>query len=310
MVAATVTASSQQPEPAPPAAGAQAPAGARSPGGSGRREARRAEQARRAAQALRGGRVPEVSRRRQPGGDLGGRAAAPAVRGVRPGRPDLRVDRRGDWLQDRRQAIRPARLRVHEAALGLVLAHRDLRRGADVHADHPVSEVHELPGERVLPDLSAVRPAVLRRGLFPLHLLLRLGEVSSAGASRPGARPQRGGHGDHAHRQLLAHVHDVAEGDCRGRGGDLRLGGGQQLHLDADQRASGHRERRVRRIDRRRVRRVQVPAGEDRRGTGALRLDGLHRQLHRHSARSCRCRSPATGSPRRSTPTRRRSASP
>ena len=38
--------------------------------------------------------------RRKPRGHLGGRAAAPAVRGVRPGRPDLRIHHRGDRLQD------------------------------------------------------------------------------------------------------------------------------------------------------------------------------------------------------------------
>ena len=146
-------------------------------------------------EALRGGRVPDVSRRRKPRGHLGGRAASPAVRGVRPRRPDLRVHHRGDRLQDRRPAIRPARARVHEAALRLLLAHRDLRRVPDVHAHHPVSEVHELPDERVLSDLPPVRPALLRRGLLPLHLLLRLGEVPSPGASRPGARPQRRRHG-------------------------------------------------------------------------------------------------------------------
>ena len=68
------------------------------------------------------------------------------------------------------------------------------------------------------PTFLPVRPALLRRGLLPLHLLLRLGEVPSAGASRPGARPQRRGHGDHAHRQFLAHVHDVAERDLATRG--------------------------------------------------------------------------------------------
>ena len=136
-----------------------------------------------------------VPRRRKPRGHLGGRAAAPAVRGVRPRRPDLRVHHRGDRLQDRRHAIRPARARVHEAALRLLLAHRDLRRVPDVHAHHPVSEVHELPDERVLSDLPPVRPALLRGSLLPLHLLLRLGEVPSPGASRPGARPQRRRHG-------------------------------------------------------------------------------------------------------------------
>ena len=153
-----------------------------------------------------------VPGRRQPRRHLGGRAAAPAVCGVRARRPDLRVHHRGHRLQDRRPAIRPARVRVHEAAVGLVLAHRDLRRGPDVHAHHPVSEVHELPDERVLADLPAVRPALLLRGLLPLHLLLRLGEVPPAGAPRPRARPERRRHGDHVHRQLLADVHDVAAG--------------------------------------------------------------------------------------------------
>ncbi|NIP66377.1 MAG: hypothetical protein GTN96_18610, partial [Gammaproteobacteria bacterium] len=40
-----------------------------------------------------------------------------------------------------------------------------------------------------------------------------------------------------------------------------------------------HRQRRLRRVDRRRLRRVQVPHGPKRRGARALRLDGLHRQL-------------------------------
>ncbi len=92
-------------------------------------------------------------------------------------------------------AVRPARARVHAAPLGVVLAHRDLRRVPHVHAHHPVPEVHELPDERVLPDVPAVRPAVLRGSLLPLHLLLRLGKVPSAGAPRPGARPQSRRHG-------------------------------------------------------------------------------------------------------------------
>ena len=65
-----------------------------------------------AGEALRGSRVPEVPRRRQPRRDLGGGAAAPAVRGVRAGGADLRVHHRGDRLQDRRPALRPARARV------------------------------------------------------------------------------------------------------------------------------------------------------------------------------------------------------
>ncbi len=61
----------------------------------------------------------------------------------------------------------------------------------------------------------------------------------------------------------------------------LGAGGGLQLHLDADQRAPHHRQRRLRGIDRGRVRGVQVPPGDHRRGARALRLDGLHRQLRR-----------------------------
>ena len=96
-----------------------------------------------------------------------------------------------------------------------------------------------------------------------------------------GARPQHRGHGDHVHRQFLAHVHDVAERGLGHGGGDLRLGRRLQLHLDADQRPSSHRERRVRRIGRRRLRGLQVPPGGNRRGARALRLDGIHRQLRR-----------------------------
>ena len=121
--------------------------------GTGRRAGRRRE--RDQGDALQGGGVPDVPRRWEPRRHLGGRAAPPPVCGVRPCRPDLRDHRRGDRLQDGRQEIRPARARVREAALGVLLAHRDLRRGADVHAHHPVSEVHELPDERVLSDLFA-----------------------------------------------------------------------------------------------------------------------------------------------------------
>ena len=162
-------------------------------GGTGRREGGRGDQG--PAKPYAEAEYRDLSGRREPRRHLGGRAAPPAVRGVRPCRPNLRVHHRGDRLQDRRPAIRPARARVHEAALRLLLAHRDLRRVPDVHAHRAVSEVHELPDERVLPDLSPVRAALLLRGLLPLHLLLRLGEVPSPGASRSGARPQPRGHG-------------------------------------------------------------------------------------------------------------------
>ena len=98
------------------------------------------------------------------------------------------------------------------------------------------------------------------------------------------------------------------QGRLRHRGADLAPGRRPELHVDADQRPSRHRERRVRRIGGRRVRGLQVPAGGDRRRARALRLDGLHRQLRRDHRVPARCPSPATGSPRRSTPTRRRSA--
>ena len=70
-------------------------------------------------------------------------------------------------------------------------------------------------------------------------------------------------------------------GSLEQRGGPLRLGRDLQLHLDADQRPSIHRERRLRRIGRRRLRGLQVPPGGNRRGAGALRLDGIHRELRR-----------------------------
>ena len=50
--------------------------------------------------AVRRGRVPALPRRREPRGHLGGGAAPPPVRGVRPCRPDLRGSHRGDRLQD------------------------------------------------------------------------------------------------------------------------------------------------------------------------------------------------------------------
>ena len=214
-----------------------------------------------------------------------------------------------DRLQDRRSAIRPARARVHEAPLRLLLAHRDLRRVPDVHAHRSVSEVHELPDERVLPHVSPVRAALLRRGRLPLHLLLRLGEVPSTGSSWPWARPQPRGHGDHVHRQFLAHVHDVAERGLGHGSRDLRLGRGLQLHLDADQRPSSHRERRLRRIGRRRVRGLQVPAGGNRRGARALRLDGIHRQLRRDQRLPPASLRRLLAREARSTRTRRRSGS-
>ena len=101
---------------------------------------------------------------------------------------------------------------------------------------------------------------------FFSNLLLRLGEVPSPGSSRPGARPQPRGHGDHVHRQCLAHVHDVAARGLGYRSRNLRLGRRLQLHVDAHQRPSSDRERRVRRIGRRRLRGLQVPPGEIRRG--------------------------------------------
>ena len=120
--------------------------------------------------------------------------------------------------------------------------------------------------------------AVLLRGLLPLHLLLRLGEVPSPGASWSGARPQRGRHGHHVDRQFLAHVHDVSERSLEQRGAALPHGRDLQLHVDADQRPSRDRQRCLRRVGRRRLRGVQVPPRDNRRGARALRLDGIHRQ--------------------------------
>ena len=58
------------------------------------------------------------------------------------------------------------------------------------------------------------------------------GEIPSPGSYWPGDRPQPRGHGDHAHRQCLAHVHDVAERSLGYGGADLRDGRGQQLRVD------------------------------------------------------------------------------
>ena len=53
----------------------------------------------------------------------------------------------------------------------------------------------------------------------------------------------------------------------------------EQLHLDADQHPPAHRQRRLRRHDRRRLRGLPLPRRQDRRGARPLRLDGLHREL-------------------------------
>ena len=56
-------------------------------------------------------------------------AAAPAVRGVRAGGADLRADHRVHRLAERRQALRPSwRYEFTKLLVGVVLAHRDLRR--------------------------------------------------------------------------------------------------------------------------------------------------------------------------------------
>ena len=87
----------------------------------------------------------------------------------------------------------------------------------------------------------------------------------------------------------------------------LRLGCGLQLHVDADQRASRDRQRRVRRIGRRRLRGLQVPAGGRPTRSARTTTGWDTSATSSRSARSCRCPSPATGSRRRSTRTRRRS---
>ncbi len=250
-----------------------------------------------------------VPRRREPRGHLDGRAAPPPVRGLRPCHPNLRAHRRGDRLQDRRSAIRPARARVHEAPLGLLLAHRDLRSSSDVHAHHSVSEVHELPDERVLPHLSPVRPALLFRGLLPLHLLLRLGEVPSAGSPWSGARPQRRGHGDHVHRQCLAHVHDVAARGlgARGRSSPSRT---PSTTTPGCRSTSIESSRTSRSADRSRP--PTRPSSSSRRTptrSARTTTGWVTSGTSSRSAPSSRFPSPATGWRRRSTPTRRRSGS-
>ena len=83
-------------------------------------------------------------------------------------------------------------------------------------------------------------------------------------------------------RQLVGDVHDLAGRHRRvGRPEGRRVGGHQQLHLDADQHPPADRQHRLRRHDRRRLRGLPLPRRQDRRGARPLRLDGLHRQLRR-----------------------------
>ncbi len=60
---------------------------------------------------------------------------------------------------DGRQALRRARLRVHQAAVDFVFVHRELRRVPDVPADHALPRLHELPDGGLLLDVPSVRPA-------------------------------------------------------------------------------------------------------------------------------------------------------
>mgnify|MGYP003694000521 CR=1 FL=1 len=120
----------------------------------------------------------------------------------------------------------------------------------------------ELPDERVLPDVPPVRPALLRRSLLPLHLLLRLGKFHPLVHLGLGLGLNLVG----TAIMLIANAWLTFMMSPRGvlghGGGALRLGRDLQLHVDADQRPSSHRERRVRRIGRRRLRGRQVPAGD------------------------------------------------
>ena len=206
------------------------------------------------------------------------------------------------------QAIRPARLRVHEAPLGLVLAHRDLRRVPHVHAHRAVPEVHQLPDERVLADVSPVRAALLPRGLLPLRLLLRLGEVPSPGAPWSGDRLNVVGTGI----MLIANAwltFMMSPAGISDTGAVISVSDAItnytwmpiNVHRVIANVAFGGSVAAAyaafKFLQRRPTRSGRITTGWDTSGTSSP------------SSPSSRCPSPATGSRRRSTPTRRRSGS-
>ncbi len=147
----------------------------------------------------------------EPGRHLDGRAAAPAVRGLRPCRADLRAHRRGHRLPDRRSS---ATTGSRTSSPGSCRCRSRSPRRFGAALTFMLIILYPRFTNYMMSIFSPTfLPYVLlffARGLLPLQLLLRLGEVSSPGPPGPRARPQRRRHRDHVHRQCLADVHDVA----------------------------------------------------------------------------------------------------
>ena len=88
----------------------------------------------------------------------------------------------------------------------------------DVHAHHSVSEVHELPDERVLSHLPPVRPALLPEAFFLYTYYYGWGKFHPLVHLGLGLGLNLVGTAHHVDRQCLAHVHDVAERESRATG--------------------------------------------------------------------------------------------
>jgi cytochrome bd-type quinol oxidase subunit 1 len=129
-----------------------------------------------------------------------------------------------DRLQDRRSAIRPARVRVHEAAL----------TSFSLTATFGACLTFMLI--ILYPKFTNYLMSVFSPTFLPYVLLFFFeafflytyyygwGKVHPLVHIGPGARPQPRWHGHHDDRQCLGHVHDVAGGDLGPGGGALRLG--------------------------------------------------------------------------------------
>ena len=127
---------------------------------------------------------------------------------------------------------------------------------------------------------------------------------------RPGRAVEPVRHRHPVRRQLLGHVHDLAGRHRRvGRAEGRRVGGHQQLHVDADQHPPADRQRRVRRHDRA-APTPRSASSRPRRTRSARATTGWATSATSSPCRpSSSCPSPATGWAARSTRTTRRWAS-
>src|SRR5437879_3272700 len=217
-----------------------------------------------------GARLPRLPLDRLPARRLGGRAAPPELRGVHPGRSDLRGHHRDHRLAHPSGTVRLALPRVREAHLRRLLHDRPPGRVPPVPVRRLLPEVLGIHDVDLLPDVLDLRAPLLRRDVHDLPLVLRLGVAQRTAEVRPrqpGRPLEPVRHGDPPHREFLGHLHDVARRRHRdGRAQGVGLGGDQQLHVDADQHPPVDRQHRLRWHDRRGVRRVPLPHPDARRG--------------------------------------------